>query len=204
MNGLELARPGWAQKDRLLREYYDTEWGVPVTTEQGVFERLCLEILQAGLNWRTILVKREALREIFAGFSPDALCLSPEECVRGALVDERGIRNRRKAEAIVRNARVTVALRGRGVSLERLVWSHMPERTVLPGCDSDVPASTAESEGLAAKLKGEGFFFVGPVVCFSLMCAIGVVDAHPLGCHRRGCSGLWTRQGRRKSFPEGL
>ena len=109
-----LARPRWAASDPLLREYYDHEWGVPVRDENGLFERVTLEAFQSGLSWRTVLAKRPAFREVFHGFDPEAVAAMDERDVERLLGDARIIRNRRKIEATVTNARATVALREDG------------------------------------------------------------------------------------------
>ena len=106
-----LARPAWAATDPLLREYYDTEWGMPVRDERGVFERVSLEAFQSGLSWATILRKRPALRDAFADFEPVAVARFTARDVERLLADGRIIRNRAKIEATVSNARAAVALR---------------------------------------------------------------------------------------------
>lgn len=189
-----LRRPPWAARDPLLREYYDTEWGMPVHDEAGLFERLVLEGFQSGLSWVTILRKRPAFREAFAGFDPDAVAAFGEEDVARLMADERIVRNRRKIDAAVTNARATVALRSEG-GLAELIWSYRPEVTPEPRTIDEVPSSSAESIALAKELKRRGFTFVGPVTVFALMEAIGVVDTHLVDSHRRGTSGVWTHQG---------
>ena len=104
------ARPAWAARDPLLREYYDTEWGLPVTDERGVFERLSLEAFQSGLSWVTILRKRPALRSAFAGFEPEAVAAFGDEDVDRLLDDPAIVRNRAKIEATISNARAALAL----------------------------------------------------------------------------------------------
>lgn len=186
-----LRRPPWAARDPLLREYYDTEWGMPVHGEAELFERLVLEGFQSGLSWATILRKRPAFREAFAGFDPDAVAAFGEEDVARLMEDARIIRNRRKIDAAVANARATVALRAEG-GLAGLIWSYRPERTPEPRTVDEVPSRSPESEALAKELKRRGFTFVGPVTVFALMEAIGVVDTHLVDSHRRGSSGVWT------------
>ena len=100
-----LARPAWAATDPLLREYYDTEWGMPVRDERGVFERLSLEAFQSGLSWATILRKRPAFRDAFAGFDPDTVAGFGEADVDRLLADARIVRNRAKVLATITNAR---------------------------------------------------------------------------------------------------
>ena len=185
-----LARPAWAASNPLLREYYDTEWGMPVRDERGVFERLSLEAFQSGLSWATILRKRPAFREAFDGFSPDLVAGYGEADVARLLADARIIRNRAKILATIQNAGATLRLRERG-GLADLVWSFRPAETPRPHTMAEVPTRSAESVALAKALKSEGFAFVGPTTLFALMEAIGIVDTHLVGSHRRGSSGVW-------------
>ena len=186
-----LVRPTWASHDELLRSYYDTEWGLPIHDEAGVFERLVLEGFQAGLSWRTVLAKREAFREAFEGFIPDRVAAFTTDDV-DRLVSAPGIiRNRRKIEAAVANARATVAMRASGYSshgpahLGELVWSYRPTRDPLPRSQGEVPTQLPESVALAADLKSRGFRFVGPTTMLALMAAIGIVNTDIVGTHRR-------------------
>lgn len=189
-----LRRPPWAARDPLLREYYDTEWGMPVRDEAGLYERLVLEGFQSGLSWVTILRKRPAFREAFAGFDPDAVAAFGEDDIARLMADARIVRNRRKIDAAIANARAVVMLRSEG-GLVDLVWSYRPERTPEPRTMDEVPSRSPESEALAKELKRRGFSFVGPVTIFALMEAIGVVDTHLMDSHRRGSSGVWTAEG---------
>jgi len=186
-----LARPTWAASDPLLRAYYDTEWGMPVRDERGLFERLSLEAFQSGLAWVTILRKRPGFRDAFADFDPEVVAGFGEADVARLMADAGIVRNRRKIDATIGNARATVALRSDG-GLAELVWSFRPERTPTPSTYAEVPTRSAESEALAKELRRRGFAFVGPTTMFALMEAVGIVDTHLLGSHRRGTSGVWT------------
>lgn len=148
-----LARPPWAAHDPLLREYYDTEWGMPVTDEHGMFERVCLEGFQVGLSWRLILQKRDALRDAFHGFEPEAVA---SMSIEHLLDDASLIRNRRKLEAAVINAQATLALRDEGTHLGEFVWSYQPSQTPCPRTMEEVPTRSPESEQLAKDLKNAG------------------------------------------------
>ncbi len=184
-----------------MREYYDTEWGMPVRDERGVFERLSLEVFQAGLSWGTILRKREAFREAFGGFDPDVVAGYGAEDVERLMADATIVRNHRKILATITNAQATAALRDADDvegGLSGLFWSYQPDRTPLPRTGSEVPSETEESAALARDLRSRGFTFVGPVNVFACMAAMGIVDVHIVGSHRRGSSGLWTRTGRRR------
>jgi DNA-3-methyladenine glycosylase I len=155
-----------------------------VVDERGLYERLCLELLQSGLSWALILRKRDGIRDAFAGFDPDAVARFGEPEIAELLGDERVIRNRRKLEAIVRNARATVELRD-DTPLPELVWSvRLPQRPV-PKSFADLAPFTAESKALAKELKRRGFAFVGPTTVYSTMEAVGVVNDHLEGCFVR-------------------
>lgn len=192
-------RAAWALQSPLLTDYYDTEWGMPVRDERGVFERLTLEAFQSGLSWLIILRKRENFRAAFDGFDPAVVATYTQEDVDRLLNDEGIIRNRAKIEATISNAKAVLALNAAGGSLSELIWSFQPERSPSPETDAEVPATSVESEALAKALKKRGFRFVGPTTAYALMTAIGVVDAHLVGSHRRGCSGLWNIDGTRVS-----
>ncbi|WP_248256220.1 DNA-3-methyladenine glycosylase I [Georgenia sp. EYE_87] len=191
-----LSRPAWAATDPLMREYYDTEWGVPVAGERAVFERLSLEAFQAGLSWATVLRKRPAFRELFHDFDPDAVAALTDADVERLLGEPRIIRNRAKILATRTNARATLELRADG-GLEALVWSFRPETTPLPCTMDEVPSRSPESVALSKELRRRGFAFVGPTTMQALMEAIGIVDTHLVGSHRRGVSGLWKPDGTR-------
>lgn len=190
VDGDGLPRPAWASRDPLLREYYDTEWGMPVRDERGLYERICLEGFQAGLSWATILRRRPAFRAAFAGFDPDRVAGFDEGDVRRLLADPGIIRNRAKIEATIGNAQATVALRTDG-GLAELVWSHQPAETPCPRTLEEIPSTSPESAALSAELRRRGFRFVGPTTMYALMEAVGIVDTHLVGSHRRGMSGVW-------------
>ena len=195
-NGLILgedgrARPAWASTNPLLREYYDTEWGMPVRDETGLYERLTLEAFQSGLSWEVVLRKREAFRRAFHDFDPDRVARFDETDVARLLDDATIIRNRRKVAAAITNARATVDLRGQG-GLVDFIWSFQPETTPAPETWADIRSTSPESVALAAALKKAGFVFVGPTTMYALMQAIGMVDDHLVGSWRRGSSGVWS------------
>jgi DNA-3-methyladenine glycosylase I len=185
-----LARPTWASVDPLLKEYYDTEWGMPVRDERGLYERICLEGFQSGLSWATILRKRPAFRAAFADFDPDVVAGFGEADVERLMADAGIVRNRMKIRATIQNARATIALREEG-GLVDLVWSFRPIETPRPSDYSEVPTASDESKALSKTLRKKGFAFVGPTTMFALMEAIGMIDTHLLASHRRGTSGVW-------------
>lgn len=185
-----VARTPWAYGDPLLLSYYDTEWGLPVRDESGLFERLSLEGFQAGLSWLTILKKRERFREVFAQFDAEAVAQFGEAEIESLLQDPGIIRHRGKIEACIGNATATLAMRDEG-GLADFIWSFQPEETPRPTSLAEVPTTGPESVALSKALKKKGFRFVGPTTMYALMEAIGMVDTHVLGSHRRGTSGVW-------------
>jgi DNA-3-methyladenine glycosylase I len=169
----------FGEGDPLYERYHDEEWGRPRRSEQALYEKLCLEGQQAGLSWITVLRKREAYREAFAGFDPDVV--AAYDGVDDLLADARLIRSRAKLEACVRNARATVALRTAG-GLPALLWSAAALPSPAYEEWSAVPPTTPASADLAKRLKKAGFTFVGPTTVYSLMQACGLVNDHLTTC----------------------
>lgn len=184
------ARPAWAATDPLMRDYYDTEWGMPVRDEHGLFERLSLEAFQSGLSWATILRKRPAFRVAFADFDPEIVARFDDDDRARLLADAGIVRNRLKVDATIRNAQATLDLRADG-GLVDFVWSFQPAETPAPRSMAEVPTTSPESVALSKALKARGFTFVGPTTMHALMEAAGLIDTHLVDSHRRGSSGVW-------------
>lgn len=180
-----LRRCPWALSHPLNLHYHDTEWGVPVRGERALFERIMLEAFQSGLSWLTILRKREAFREAFAGFDPEIVAAFTDVDVARLMGDARIVRNRAKILAAITNARAVLDLRADG-GLDDLLWSFAPETSPAPAVPAEVPTTSPESVALAKALKKRGFVFVGPTTAHALMEAVGMVDTHLVGCFRRG------------------
>jgi DNA-3-methyladenine glycosylase I len=180
-----LARCPWAAEHPVNRHYHDTEWGLPVRGERALFERISLEAFQSGLSWLTILRKRPAFRVAFCDFDPDKVAAFTDADVERLMRDPAIVRNRAKIEAARTNARATLALR-EGGGLDQLIWTHEPDHELEPTTLAELPAATPASKALALDLRARGFVFVGPTTAWALMEAAGLVDAHLLGCHRRG------------------
>ena len=182
-----LARCPWAAGHPVNRDYHDTEWGMPIQGEAAHLERLTLEAFQSGLSWLTILNKRPAFRAAFAGFDADTVA-AYDDADRARLMADVGIvRNRLKVDAAITNARATVALRDEG-GLAAFVESFRPEVGPAPATTEEMVATSPDSIALSKALKKQGFVFVGPTTMYALMEAIGIVDDHLVGCHRRGCA----------------
>jgi DNA-3-methyladenine glycosylase I len=178
----------WESPDPAYNTYHDEEWGRPVTDERGVFERLCLEGFQSGLSWHTILRKREAFRQAFASFDPEAVAAFDESDVERLLGDAGIVRHRGKIEAAIANARATVALREAGTPLHVLFWSYRPDPAPDPPVRGAWHATTPESTALSKRLKQAGFRFVGPTTVYAAMQACGVINDHLADCPARAAT----------------
>ena len=177
-----VSRCVWAGGPGPMRDYHDTEWGVPVSGESAYLERLTLEAFQSGLSWSTILAKRPAFQKAFCDFDADAIAAFTDADHDRLMSDAGIVRNRLKISAAITNARATVALRESG-GLEQLVLAHAPSTPV------DHAATTSpESIALSKALKRHGFVFVGPTTMYALMQAIGIFDPHLPGCFRAGAA----------------
>jgi DNA-3-methyladenine glycosylase I len=173
-----LLRCPWALSAPEYLAYHDDEWGRPVTTVHGIYERMTLEAFQSGLSWITILRKRENFRRAFANFQPEKVAAFTEEDVARLLSDPGIVRNRAKITAAVENARLVVDL---GSSFAELIIGYRVVDRPRPG-PGESRATSAESVALARELKKLGFRFFGPTTAYAMMQAIGLVDDHVAGC----------------------
>ena len=172
-----LVRCPWSLSTPEYVAYHDTEWGWPVDSVTGLYERLTLEAFQSGLAWITILRKRENFRAAFAGFDPEVVAGYGEDDRARLLADAGIVRNVAKVDAAIANARVVADLGERFVDL---VWSfRTPSPRPAPG---EHRAVTPGSTALAKALRAEGIRFVGPTTAYALMQATGLVDDHQQGC----------------------
>jgi DNA-3-methyladenine glycosylase I len=169
--------------DPLYEAYHDTEWGVPVTDERALFERISLEAFQSGLSWITILRKRPGFRAAFDGFDPAAVAAYGAADVARLMADVAIVRNRAKIEATIANAGAVLGLRERGTTLAEVVWAHAPSTDRPAVAELGQLGSTSpEAVALAKRLKGEGFRFVGPTTAYAAMQACGLVNDHLAAC----------------------
>lgn len=166
--------------------YHDHEWGVPVHDDGHLFEMLVLEGAQAGLSWLTILRKRERYRRAFDGFDARRIAAYTEADIDRLLADAGIVRNRRKIESVVRNARGFLDIVEREGSFGTFLWrhvDHVPRQNAWRSQD-EIPARTATSERMSRDLKARGFGFVGPTICYAFMQAVGMVNDHVVSCFR--------------------
>jgi len=179
---LELKRCGWAEPNsELYTAYHDQEWGRPEHQDQKLFEMLILEGFQAGLSWITILKKREAFREAFDGFDPVVVAGYGPEKLEILMSNPGIVRNRRKIEASVQNAKVFLDIQKEFGSFDRYLWGFTQGKVML-NTDNEVRASTPLSDRISADLKRRGMKFVGTVIIYSFLQAVGVVNDHETGC----------------------
>ncbi len=179
-----VARCFWGASHPLYAPYHDHEWGTPEGDDVRLFEKICLEGFQSGLSWLTILKKRPAFREVFHGFDIDAVAAMGDADVERLMTDARIVRNRRKIEATLHNARRAMDLRDEAGSLAAYFWTWEPPRRSV-GLDWATLRSTpttARSKALARDLKRRGWRFVGPTTAYAFMQAMGLVNDHVAGC----------------------
>lgn len=179
-------RCDWCGTDSEYCRYHDEEWGVPVHDGRALFEKLCLEAMQAGLSWITILRRRDAMRQAFDGFEPSRLAAWSDAMLEEVRERPGVIRHAGKIRAIRDNARVILDEWPSLEAFAESIWSHAPspEERVRPATMADLPTRTDESTALAGMLRARGFRFVGPVSAYAFMQSMGLVDDHLATCFR--------------------
>lgn len=179
-------RCAWVTADPLYIDYHDREWGAPTRDDRALFEFLVLECSQAGLSWITILKKREAYRAAFADFDPEKVAGFGHERVEALMRNPGIVRNLKKIEAAVNNAARVLEVIEEFGSLADYLWSFVGNRPIINRFAhiSKVPARTPESEAMSRDMKRRGFSFVGPIVCYAFMQAVGMVNDHTTDCFR--------------------
>ena len=187
----------WAESDPLMQAYHDQEWGVPERDSRALWEKLMLDGFQAGLAWITILKKREAFRESFAGFDPQRVARFSERDIVRLLANPGIVRSRAKIEATIGGARAYLAMAEAGEDFSTWVWT-LAGGVPIRNSTGTVPAKTPLSEEMSKALKRRGFKFVGPVIVYAWMQATGIVNDHAVGCFRRDAVGESTKSTRKR------
>lgn len=184
--GVDVIRCPWVLPDPLSQAYHDREWGVPVRDDRHLFELLILEGAQAGLNWNTVLRKRDMYREAFDGFDAEKVAAYGQDQIQRLLAHPGIIRNRLKVRSAVQNARAFLEVKAQWGSFARYLWSFVDGRPVIHHFRErdQVPTVTPLSEQISRDLKSRGFSFVGPTICYSFLQASGVVMDHVVPCFR--------------------
>ena len=180
-------RCGWCSADPLYIAYHDDEWGVPSHDDRHLFEMLVLEGAQAGLSWITILKKRDNYRKAFDNFDVERVARYTPARIENLMQDPGIVRNRMKINAAVTNAKAVLAIRDEFGSLDRFLWQFVGGRPLRNEWATyrDAPAKSPESDALSKALVARGFKFVGSTIMYAFMQAVGMVDDHEAGCHRR-------------------
>jgi DNA-3-methyladenine glycosylase I len=179
-----LSRCPWAGNDPLYVAYHDEEWGKAETDSRALYEKLVLDGFQAGLSWITILRKREAFREAFAGFNPERVARFDEKRIATLMENAAIVRNKAKIQGAVDSAQAWLAIE-ETQGFSEYLWSFVDGRPIVnrPRRMSDVPAQTPLSERISKDLKSRGFKFCGPTIVYAFMQAVGMVNDHLVGCH---------------------
>ncbi len=183
-----IKRCSWAGDDPVYCNYHDFEWGVPVHDDTKLFEMLILESFQAGLSWITILKKRENFRAAFHEWDAEAVAMFTQKDVCRLLLNKGIVRNRKKIEAAINNAARFIEVREEFGNFDQYIWSFTDHKTVYPPRPivklSDIPTHSPISDAMSRDLKKRGFAFVGTVICYSFMQAVGMVNDHMVGCDK--------------------
>jgi DNA-3-methyladenine glycosylase I len=181
----EIIRCAWAH-GKLLQDYHDTQWGVPVHSDQKHFEFLLLEGAQAGLSWSIILKRREDYRKAFAGFDPNKVAKFTEKDIKNLLRDEGIIRNKLKVRSAINNAKRFLEVQKEFESFDNYIWQFVGGKPIVNSWKdiSEIPVKTKESKNLSQDLKERGFSFVGPTIIYALIQATGLVNDHTINCFR--------------------
>lgn len=176
----------WCTSDAVYINYHDTEWGVPINDDKAFFELLVLESFQAGLSWITILKKRENFRSAFNGFDYNKIANYNQIKVEKLMQDKGIIRNRRKIEATINNAKAFLAIQKSHGSFSHFIWSFVNHKPIVNRHKTleEIPAQTDISKAMAKSLKENGFSFMGPITCYAFMQATGMVNDHLIECFK--------------------
>ncbi len=179
-------RCAWVNDEEIYKEYHDQEWGIPVCDDQKLFEMLILEGAQAGLSWITILKRRENYREAFDEFDVEKVASYDEDKVQQLLSNEGIIRNKLKVRGTVQNAKAFLTIQKEFGSFSSYIWAFTEGTPIINNWQStdEVPAETELSKKISKDMKKRGFTFVGPVIMYSFMQAVGMVNDHTKDCFR--------------------
>jgi DNA-3-methyladenine glycosylase I len=179
-------RCSWAEGSKEMAEYHDTEWGVPLRDDRGLFEFLCLEGAQAGLSWNTILQKRAGYRELFHNFEIEKVSAMTDQELEQILLDKRVVRNKLKVFGVRKNALAAQNVIKEYGSLTEYIWAFTDGQPINNGYQAmeDIPAETELSNQMSKTLKQDGFTFVGSTICYAFMQATGMVNDHVMDCFR--------------------
>ena len=167
----------WHHETKPLTDYHNTEWGYPCTNDQELFQKISLETMQAGLSWRTILEKKQEICQCFKNFDLKEVASFNIDTIEKILSNPKVIRNRKKTQAIIHNANVTIQIQKQHGSFSQFIWKHRPKK-------QNTPFSSPPDEAiqLTRSLKQHGWKFIGETTCYAFMQAAGIINDHDLTC----------------------
>ena len=182
----EISDCWWSPGDPLMKEYHDTEWGIPLHDDRKLFEFMVLDAFQAGLSWKTVLYKRESFRQAFDNFDVGKIAAYDEPKVQQLMQNASIIRNQAKIRATITNALQFIILQKEFGSFDAYIWQFTGEKTLHHHCSTitDIPARSPESDAMSKDLQKRGFKFVGSTICYAFMQAAGMVNDHLTGCSK--------------------
>ena len=181
-----LKRCNWPSDDKLMINYHDEEWGVPLHDDDKLFEFIVLDGFQAGLSWKTILHKREKFRLAFDNFDAKIISTYSEEKVAELMNNSGIIRNKLKIRATISNATAFLEIQKEFGSFNKYIWQFTNHKTIDNKLNSlkKMPVTSTESDAMSKDLKKRGFKFVGSTICYAFMQAAGMVNDHTVDCFR--------------------
>ena len=176
----------WPRDNKLMIDYHDTEWGVPLHDDRKLFEFMVLDAFQAGLSWAIVLNKREGFRKAFDNFEAEKIARYSEKKIQKLLLDEGIIRNKLKVYSTVNNAKQFLGVQEAFGTFDKYIWQFTDGKTIHNRWTklSGIPAKTKESDAMSKELTGRGFKFVGSTICYAFMQAAGMVNDHMTDCFR--------------------
>jgi DNA-3-methyladenine glycosylase I len=184
-----IIRCPWAEGDAKMTEYHDNVWGVPEHDDQKLFAKLCLDMMQAGLMWRTILYKQDNFHQAFDDFHIETVAGYDEAKYEELMQDSGIVRNKLKVRAIINNAQCVLAVQDELGSLDAYLWSFTNREIIKNNWQSfyEVPASTPLSDSISKDMKKCGFKFIGTTIIYAFLQAVGIVNDHITSCFRYDC-----------------
>ncbi len=177
----------WPGNDELMLAYHQNEWGKPVHDDKKHFEFIVLDSFQAGLSWKTILHRRQGFKKAFANFDVNKVAKFNEDDIARLLLDESIIRNKLKISGTVKNAKAFIAIQNEFGSFDAFIWQFTSGKTIdnQPNSNTNIPATSPESDAMSKALKSRGFTFVGSTICYAYMQAAGMINDHLMSCSCR-------------------
>ena len=180
----EITNCSWPGVDKLMLDYHNREWGIPLHDDRKLFEFMILDAFQAGLSWKIVLYKRENFRRAFDNFDVMKIALYDEAKIQLLMQDASIVRNQSKIRATVTNANAFLRVQNEYGTFDKFIWQFTGGKSIInhPKINGDIPSKSAESDAMSKELLSRGFKFVGSTICYAFMQAAGMVNDHFDGC----------------------